>query len=77
MEKPDHLAVNCVAHDAMFRALLKAMPQEQFEAYSDYLSQLWSDIQIPKQADKIHANLEAAKQMCESMVETAKLERSR
>lgn len=77
MEKPDPLAVKSMAHDAMLRALLKTMPQENFDAFSEYLLKLWADIAIHNQAEEIRPALSAARESCESIVATAKLERSR
>lgn len=77
MDKQEIFEVQLTAYDALFRTLLKTMPPEQFSEFSDNLLKLWTNIQIPKQHHHIQSQLTSAKEMCESLIKSAELERSR
>ncbi|WP_137244694.1 hypothetical protein [Pantoea agglomerans] len=77
MSKPEYVNVQLSAYDSILRALLETLPPEQFAAFSEKLSQLWEGIHIPQQAASIQPLLTEAMKASLTMVETAKLERSR
>lgn len=75
----DKLNFNCVqltAHDAIIRALLKTMREEEFSKFSRNLMNLWVDIRIPKQPSHIQHQLLAAMELCDSLIKSAVLDRS-
>ncbi|MCX0499726.1 hypothetical protein [Erwinia billingiae] len=71
----DKTSIQVAAHDALFRAILKSLSPDQFSKVNECLSQLWVDVQIPKQASHIQPLLVQAMEASKLLIEAAQQDR--